>query len=191
VPVVLFSSRMLATKGVLEYMEAVRILNKNGFKARFALAGTTDPGNPASVTDEQIESWKQSGLVEWWGWREDMPNTLAQTDIFCLPSYREGVPNALIEACACGLPIVTTDVPGCRDVVTNGVNGLLVPVRNAFALANALETLLTSPDLRQAMGIAGRETAINKFSITKVNAENLSVYKILLSALWAGRIRAD
>lgn len=191
VPVVLFSSRMLATKGVLEYMEAVRILNKNGFKARFALAGTTDPGNPASVTDEEIESWKQSGLVEWWGWREDMPNTLAQTDIFCLPSYREGVPNALIEACACGLPIVTTDVPGCRDVVTNGVNGLLVPVRNAFALATALETLLTSPDLRQAMGTAGRETAINKFSITKVNAENLSVYKILLSASRPGSIGVD
>ncbi len=184
--VVLFSSRMLATKGVLEYMEAVRILKQNGFKARFALAGTTDPGNPASFNDEQIESWNQSGLVEWWGWREDMPNTLAQTDIFCLPSYREGVPNALIEACACGLPIVTTDVPGCRDVVTHGVNGLLVPVKNAPALADALETLLTHPELRQTMGIAGRETAINKFSITKVNAETLGVYKILLSASPSG-----
>ena len=179
--VVLFSSRMLATKGVLEYMEAVRILKQNGFKARFALAGTTDPGNPASVTDGQIESWDQSGLVEWWGWREDMPNTLAQTDIFCLPSYREGVPNALIEACACGLPIVTTDVPGCRDVVTHGFNGLLVPVKNAFALADALQTLINSPELRQTMGTAGRETAINKFSSTKVNAETLGVYRILLS----------
>lgn len=184
--VVLFSSRMLATKGVLEYMEAVRILKQNGFKARFALAGTTDPGNPASVTDGQIESWNQSGLVEWWGWREDMPNTLAQTDIFCLPSYREGVPNALIEACACGLPIVTTDVPGCRDVVTHGVNGLLVPVKNALALADALETLLTNPELRQIMGTAGRETAINKFSTTKVNAETLDVYRILLSASPSG-----
>ena len=182
VPIVLFSSRLLATKGIREYMEAVRTLKQNGFKARFVLAGKTDPGNPASVMDEQIESWDQSGLVEWWGWQEDMPSTLAQTDIFCLPSYREGVPNALLEACACGLPIVTTDVPGCRDVVTHGVNGLLVPVRNAFALANALETLLASPDLRQAMGTAGRETAINKFSITKVNAETLSVYKMLLSA---------
>ena len=186
--VVLFSSRMLATKGVLEYMEAVRILKQNGLKARFALAGTTDPGNPASVTDGQIESWNQSGLVEWWGWREDMPNTLAQTDIFCLPSYREGVPNALIEACACGLPIVTTDVPGCRDVVTHGVNGLLVPVKNASALAAALETLLTRPDLRQSMGTAGRETAINKFSITKVNVETLGVYKVLRSASPSRRI---
>lgn len=191
IPVVLFSSRMLATKGVLEYMEAVRILKQNGFNARFALAGATDPGNPASVTDGQIESWSQSGLVEWWGWREDMPGTLAQTDIFCLPSYREGVPNALIEACACGLPIVTTDVPGCRDVVTHGVNGLLVPVKDAFALADALETLLTSPELRQSMGTAGREIAINKFSITKVNAETLSVYKLLLPASESGKIGAD
>lgn len=190
IPVVLLSSRMLATKGVLEYMEAVRMLKQNGFNARFALAGATDPGNPASVTDGQIESWSQSGLVEWWGWREDMPTTLAQTDIFCLPSYREGVPNALIEACACGLPIVTTDVPGCRDVVTDGVNGLLVPVRNAPALAEALETLLTSPELRQRMGRAGRETALNKFSTTKVNAETLSVYKLLLSASYPGKIGA-
>ncbi|HZM21318.1 MAG TPA: glycosyltransferase family 4 protein [Anaerolineales bacterium] len=190
IPVVLFSSRMLATKGVLEYMDAVRILKQNGSKARFALAGTTDLGNPASVTDRQIASWNQSGLVEWWGWQEDMPNTLAQTDIFCLPSYREGVPNALIEASACGLPIVTTDVPGCRDVVTHGVNGLLVPVKNAVALANALKTLLTSPDMRQRMGIAGRETAIKKFSTTIVNAETLSVYKILLSASPFGRIGA-
>jgi glycosyltransferase involved in cell wall biosynthesis len=119
-----------------------------------------------------------------------MPNTLAQTDIFCLPSYREGVPNALIEACACGLPIVTTDVPGCRDVVTHGVNGLLVPVRDAFALAGALETLLTSPELRHRMGTAGRETAINKFSITKVNAETLGVYNLLLSVPQPGKIGA-
>ena len=182
IPVVLFSSRMLATKGVLEYMEAVRILKQKGFEARFALAGTTDLGNPASVTDRQIASWNQSGLVEWWGWREDMPNTLAQTDIFCLPSYREGVPNALIEACACGLPIVTTDVPGCRDVVTHGLNGLLVPVRNASALADALGTLLADPNLCHSMGTAGREIAMNKFSLTKVNAETLGVYKILFFA---------
>ena len=191
IPVVLLSSRMLSTKGVLEYMEAVRILKQNGFKARFALAGATDPGNPASVPDGQIESWSRSGLVEWWGWRDDMPNTLAQTDIFCLPSYREGVPNALIEACASGIPIVTTDVPGCRDVVTHGVNGLLVPVRNGSALAGALETLLVNPEMRQEMGKAGREAAINKFSDTKVNAETLSVYKLIIPANQPGKIGAD
>ena len=181
-PVVLFSSRMLITKGLLEYMEAVRILKQAGLKARFALAGTTDPGNPASLSTRKIESWKESGLVEWWGWQEDMPATLAQADIFCLPSYREGVPNALLEACACGLPIVTTDVPGCRDVVTHGVNGLLVPARNAVKLAQALEILLNDPQLRQMMGMAGRVVAINKFSLTKVNAETLAIYKIFFAS---------
>jgi glycosyltransferase involved in cell wall biosynthesis len=177
-PIVLFSSRMLVTKGVLEYVEAIRILKAKGINARFALAGNADPGNPASIPDEQIEAWKQSDLVEWWGWQSDMPAALAQTDIFCLPSYREGVPNALLEATACGLPIVTTDTPGCRDVVTNGVNGLLVPVKNAQAIADALEILILDPELRRRMGSAGREVAVN-FSNIKINRETLAVYNLL------------
>jgi glycosyltransferase involved in cell wall biosynthesis len=180
-PVVLFSSRMLVTKGLLEYVEAARALRHKGLIARFALAGRTDPGNPASISDEQIEAWKQSETLEWWGWQEDMPAALARADIFCLPSYREGVPNALLEAAACGLSIVTTDVPGCRDVVTNGVNGWLVPVRNAEALANALETLITNPELRRRMGNAGREIAMNQFSMAKVNRETLAVYNLFFT----------
>ena len=177
-PIVLFSSRILVTKGVLEYVEAIRILKAKGINARFALAGKPDPGNPASIPDEQIEAWKQSNLVEWWGWQSDMPAALAQTDIFCLPSYREGVPNALLEATACGLPIVTTDTPGCRDVVTNGVNGLLVPVKNAQAIADALESLILDPESRRRMGSAGREIAVN-FSNIKINRETLAVYNLL------------
>jgi glycosyltransferase involved in cell wall biosynthesis len=177
-PIVLFSSRILVTKGILEYVEAIRILKAKGINARFALAGKPDPGNPASIPDEQIEAWKQSDLVEWWGWQSDMPAALAQTDIFCLPSYREGVPNALLEATACGLPIVTTDTPGCRDVVTNGVNGLLVPVKNAQAIADALETLILDPESRRRMGRAGREIAVN-FSNIKINRETLAVYNLL------------
>ena len=180
-PMVLFSSRMLVTKGLLEYVEAARALRQKGLNARFALAGRTDPGNPASIPDEQIEAWKQSETLEWWGWQEDMPAALARADIFCLPSYREGVPNALLEAAACGLSIVTTDVPGCRDVVTNGVNGWLVPVRNAEALANALETLITNPELRRRMGNAGREIAMNQFSMAKVNRETLAVYNLFFT----------
>jgi len=178
VPVVLFSSRMLVTKGLLEYIEAARTLKERGLKARFAIAGKTDPGNPASIPEEQIEAWKQSETIEWWGWQDDMPSALARADIFCLPSYREGVPNALLEAAASGLSIVTTDVPGCRDVVTNGVNGWLVPVKNADALANALETLITNPELRRKMGNAGREIAMNQFSMAKVNQETLAVYNL-------------
>jgi glycosyltransferase involved in cell wall biosynthesis len=180
IPVILFSSRLLATKGLLEFMEAIRNLKQKGLKARFAIAGTTDPGNPASIPQGQLDAWKGADLVEWWGWQDDMPSALAKTNIFCLPSYREGVPNALLEACACGLPIVTTDVPGCRDVVTNELNGLLVPVQNAPALADALEVLITNPELRLKMGRAGREIAVNKFSQTKVNTETLAVYKRVL-----------
>jgi glycosyltransferase involved in cell wall biosynthesis len=181
-PVVLFSSRMLVTKGLLEFTEATRLLKQKGINARFALAGRTDPGNPASVPEEQLDAWKNSGLLEWWGWRDDMPSTLAQADVFCLPSYREGVPNALLEAAACGLPIVTTDVPGCRDVVTDGLNGLLVPVRNAPILAKALETLLSDARLRHQMGVAGREIAVNKFGLGKVNEETLMIYERFLSS---------
>lgn len=179
VPVVLFSSRLLITKGFLEFMEAARLLREKGLKARFAVAGTNDPGNPASIVDEQIESWKQSDLLEWWGWQDNMPAALAQADIFCLPSYREGVPNALLEAAACGLPIVTTDAPGCRDVVTDNVNGLLVPVQNAKALAEALEILIISSELRRKMGAAGRQIAVEQFSTAKVNRETLAVYSLL------------
>jgi glycosyltransferase involved in cell wall biosynthesis len=182
VPVILFSSRMLITKGFVEYMEAARKLKQMGLTARFAIAGRTDPGNPASIPDEQINAWMQSDTLEWWGWQGDMPAALAQADIFCLPSYREGVPNALLEAAACGLPIVTTDVPGCRDVVTNGVNGWLVPVRNSDALANALETLITNPELRHKMGQAGREIAMNQFSMVKVNNETLAVYNLFFKS---------
>ena len=177
--VVLFSSRFLVTKGFLEFIEAARILKQKGLTARFAIAGRTDPGNPASIPEEQINAWKQSDTLEWWGWQDDMPAALARADIFCLPSYREGVPNALLEAAACGLPIVTTDVPGCRDVVTDNVNGLLVPVRNAKALAEALEILIISSDLRLRMGTAGREIAVEQFSTTKVNKETLAVYSLL------------
>ncbi len=179
--IVLFSSRMLVTKGVLEYVEAVRILKEKGLNARFALAGKADSGNPASIPEEQIDEWKQSQLVEWWGWQDDMPSALAKADIFCLPSYREGVPNALLEATACGLPIVTTDTPGCRDVVTHGENGLLVPVKNAQAIAEALETLIVDAELRKKMGNTGREIAVN-FSDIKVNRETLAVYNILIQS---------
>lgn len=180
-PIVLFSSRMLVTKGVLEYVEAVRILREKGVIAHFVLAGKTDPGNPASIPDQQIDAWSQSGLVEWWGWQDDMAAALARADIFCLPSYREGVPNALLEATACGLPIVTTDTPGCRDVVTDGVNGLLVPVKDAQAIADALETLIFDKELRLKMGNAGRDIAVN-FSDIKVNKETLAVYQMVVQA---------
>ena len=175
-PLVLFASRLLVTKGLLEFVEAARILHKKGLRARFAIAGTPDPGNPASVSPEQISAWERSCQVEVWGWQGDMPSALATSDIFCLSSYREGVPSALLEACASGLPIVATNVPGCRDVVIHGVNGLLVPPQDSEALADALERLLVDPNLRDKMGKMGRQFAVDKFSLDKIIKQTLSVY---------------
>jgi glycosyltransferase involved in cell wall biosynthesis len=176
-PLVLFASRLLVTKGVSEFVDAAEQLNQKGLRARFAIAGMPDPGNPASIPPEQIDRWKHSGTVEVLGWQNDMPAILEKTDIFCLPSYREGVPSALLEACASGLPIVATDVPGCRDVVMHGVNGLLVPPRDPQALAKAIEELLTKPSLRDRMGKAGRQIAVDKFSLQKIIEQNLLVYQ--------------
>jgi glycosyltransferase involved in cell wall biosynthesis len=180
IPIILFSSRLLATKGLQEFVEAAQLVQKKGLKGRFAIAGTPDPGNPASIQQEQIDGWQRAGHVEIWGWQDDMPATLAKADIFCLPSYREGVPSALLEACASGLPIVTTDVPGCRDVVTHGHNGLLVPPRDPQALAEAITTLLTEPTLRDAMGKSGRKLALEKFSLEKIIEQTLDVYREIL-----------
>jgi len=180
-PLVLFASRLLSTKGVLEFVEAAQLIKQKGLRARFAIAGTPDPGNPASISSEQIDLWRTSQAVEIWGWQSDMPITLAKADIFCLPSYREGVPNALLEACACGLPIVTTDVPGCRDVVKHKANGFLVPPRASQALAEAIEILLSDPTLRDKMGKTGRQIALENFSLDKIIEQTMMVYQKITS----------
>lgn len=179
-PVVLLAARMLWDKGVGEFMEAARTLRGKGVAARFALAGDTDPANPAAVPPSRLEAWRASGLVEWWGHRTDMAEAFNGAHVVCLPSYREGLPKVLIEAAACGRPLVTTDAPGCREIVQHGVNGLLVPVGDAAALAAALQRLIDDPALRQRMGEAGRELAAKEFSLDKVIGETLTVYRDLL-----------
>ena len=178
-PVALLASRMLWDKGVGEFVEAARLIRTRGVPARFALAGRNDPGNPSSIPEAQLEAWREEKAIEWWGWQEDMPAVLAKADIVCLPSYyREGVPTILIEAAACGRPLVATDMPGCRDIVQDGVNGILVPVRDSSALARALRTLLESPSLRQNMGARGRQITEQRFSSKAVLAETLAVYNL-------------
>jgi glycosyltransferase involved in cell wall biosynthesis len=179
-PLVLLAARLLWDKGVGEFVEAARLLRANGVEARFVLAGAPDAMNPASVSQEQVEAWREEGVVECWGYRQDMPSVWRQAHIACLPSYREGLPKALIEAAAAGKPIVATDVPGCREMVLEGENGLLVPAKSAQALAEALRKLLGDPSLRQRMGARGRELAVAGFSKEKVNAETLAAYQELL-----------
>ncbi len=181
-PVVLLASRMLWDKGVKEFVTAAEILRKRGVMARFILVGAPDHGNPASVPDEQLREWNEAGMVECWGMRSDMIDVLAQSHVVCLPSaYGEGVPKVLLEAAACGRPIVTTDTPGCREAVRHGENGFLVPVRSTVELADALQCLIENPELRQRMGIRGREIAVNEFALENVIAETIALYEDLLN----------
>jgi glycosyltransferase involved in cell wall biosynthesis len=181
-PLVLLASRMLSDKGISEFVEAARSLRDAGVCARFVLAGETDPGNPTAISAEQLRQWANSKVVEWWGQQNDMQSVLAQAHIVCLPSFREGVPKVLIEAAACGRAIVTTDAPGCREIVRHGENGLLVPVRDSRALAEALRLLIENAPLRARMGLRGREIAVQEFSLERVVKETLNVYRELLAA---------
>jgi glycosyltransferase involved in cell wall biosynthesis len=165
---VLLPARMLWSKGVREFVGAARILLSQNLSARFVLVGDTDPGKPDSVPLDALKSWQAEGTVEWGGWEQDMAAAYRKSHIVCLPSYREGLPRVLIEAAACGRPIVTTDVPGCRDVVRANENGLLVPVRDVEALANALKTLILDPGLRTKMGQAGRRIAMEEYSVSAI-----------------------
>jgi glycosyltransferase involved in cell wall biosynthesis len=181
-PVVILASRLLWDKGVQEFVTAAQSLHESKVAARFILVGDTDHDNPQAVPREQLQRWHQEGHVEWWGWQEDMPEVLRAAHIVCLPSYREGLPTVLLEAAATGLPIVTTDAPGCREVVRHGENGFLVPVKDSAALAQALRELLTNADLRREMGACGRKIAEQEFSSQRVARETLALYgRLLLS----------
>jgi len=175
-PVVVLPARMLRDKGVVEFVEAARTLRASGVPARFVLAGSADPNNPAALSQAELRSWDEEGSVEWWGQRDDMAEVLRRAHVVVLPSYREGLPKALVEAAATGRPIVATDVPGCREVVRHEWNGLLVPVRDSAALAEAIGRLLRDPAERARLGARGRERVEYEFSDRRVVRETLAVY---------------
>lgn len=176
---VLLAARLLWDKGVREYVDAARVLHQLGLPIEFLLAGDPDPGNPASVSDDVVLAWKHEGVVQVLGQVEDMAACLRSVDLAVLPSYREGVPKSLIEAAACGLPIIATDAPGCRDVVEHSVTGLLVPCRDSIALADAIHFMLRNPDLRLKMGTAGREKVLREFDERIVLSKTFDVYREL------------
>lgn len=182
-PRIVLPARLLWDKGVGEFVEAARLLKSRGVAATAVLVGDVDEGNPSSVPVEHIEQWVKDGSVEWWGFRSDMANVYALSSIVCLPSYREGVPRSLLEAASCARPIVTTDVPGCREVVADGSNGLLVPVQDVAALADALQSLVQDPELRQRMGRAGRRRVENEFTAELLVGQQLDIYRELKANL--------
>lgn len=181
-PIVLLAARMLWDKGVGELVEAARILSQRGVQGKVVLVGDVDPGNPATIEEAQLRDWENEGVVEWWGHQDDMPEILGRCHVVVLPSYGEGVSRTLIEAAAAGRPIVASDVPGCREVVSHGKNGFLVPPKDPRSLADAISRLLSDRDLRIRMGQAGRDIALERFSDKLVNAKTLQIYSSLLGA---------
>lgn len=175
-PVVAMASRLLYDKGVSEFVEAARLLHGRGVAVRFWLIGGRDAANPASIEATTCDRWRADGHVELMGHRTDVLELYARAHLVALPSYREGLPKALVEAAACGRAVVTTDVPGCRDAIVPGVTGLLVPPRNAVALADAIEALCSDAGRRRQMGAAGRRLAEAEFGIERIVQSHLATY---------------
>ncbi|MER1968809.1 glycosyltransferase family 4 protein [Castellaniella sp. GW247-6E4] len=177
---VVMASRLLRDKGVAEFVEAAGLAAARGAGLRWVLAGSPDPGNPASITRDELDAWVRAGTIEYVGECADVAALYAAAHLVALPSYREGLPKSLVEAAACGRPVVTTDVPGCRDAVDPGVSGVLVPPRDARALADAVIALAADEAARVAMGAAGRALAERDFGIRPVVQAHLDLYRTLL-----------
>ena len=179
-PIVIMASRMLIDKGVYEFVKAARILKEEHIDAQFILVGRIDTENHSAISEKDLQRWQHERDIEWWGHRDNIVEILQKSTIACLPSYREGMPKFLLEAASTGLPIVTTDVPGCREVVMNGENGYLVPPRNPEALASAIKKLLSDKALRQKMGEKGRALVEREFDIGKIVEQTISLYQRIL-----------
>jgi glycosyltransferase involved in cell wall biosynthesis len=179
-PVVLLPGRLLREKGVYEFAAATAELRRSGLAARFVLAGRLDPANRGALTAEQVRQLCTNSALEWVGDCKDMPRLFRESNLVCLPSYREGMPKVLLEACASGRAVITTDTPGCRDVIRAGRNGLLVPPRDSEALAVAIRQLLEDPARRGRMGVQARLLAEREFGVEAVIASHLEMYRELL-----------
>jgi glycosyltransferase involved in cell wall biosynthesis len=189
---VLLAARLLWEKGIGEYIEAARLLRAQGRNIEFVLAGSPDPGNPRSASREQAQAWVAEGLVDWRGHVDDMPSLMRSVDVIALPSYyREGVPKSLIEAAACGLAIITTNLPGCREVVSDdGIDGLHVEPRCARSLAGCIAKLDDDRELVRRLGDHARRKAMEHFDEQMVIRRTIEVYDELLPRRKAARAHA-
>jgi glycosyltransferase involved in cell wall biosynthesis len=179
--IVAFIGRLLWDKGIGEFVEAAKRISTECSEVSFHIFGAQYENNPMSVPDEVINEWESNNIFTVHGQKDQIEGHLKEIDIVCLPSYREGLPKALLEAAAAGLPIVTTDTPGCREVVDDGVNGFLVPPRDTARLTEKLKELIQNPQLRAEFGKEGRKKAQREFTIDKVVDETMNVYRSLLS----------
>lgn len=180
--VVTMAARMLREKGVEIFVAAARRLRAEGLAAAFRLVGDPDPMSPGMISRETLERWNGEGVIQWLGHRADMPQVLAESHVVCLPTwYGEGLPKVLLEAAAAGRAIVTTAIPGCRDIGRHGENALLIPPRDEDALVDALRTLIVDSGLRERLGRRGREIAEQEFEETTLVRQTLDVYREALA----------
>lgn len=180
IPVIMLASRMLWDKGVGEFVEAAKLINSTKTKAKFILVGNVDPDNPMSIPIPTLKEWSNEGHIIWQGYSKTMPETLASASIVCLPSYREGLPKVLLEAAAVGRPLIATDVPGCREIVKNNENGLLVKLKDVDSLYNAMMKLIKNKKLRENMGEKSRKVVEAEFSAKIINKQTISFYNSIL-----------
>jgi len=179
-PIVLLPARFLWDKGIGDFVKAARLIKESGEKARFVLVGEPDNHNPEAIKNSQIQKWINEEVIESWGYQENMAEIYNSSSIVCLPSYREGLPKALLEAASSGRPIVTNDVPGCREVVIHKENGFLVTPQDPTSLAEALKILLKSKELRKSMGKNGRRKIKQNFAQEIIAQKTSQVWKEVL-----------
>jgi glycosyltransferase involved in cell wall biosynthesis len=177
-----FVGRLLDDKGVRTLVAAHRLLRAKDSALALLLAGTPDPANPASISEDEVEAWSREPGITWLGQVSDIATVWARAHIAVLPSRREGLPKSLLEAAACGRPMVATDVPGCREVVIPEETGILVPVDAPQALADAIEQLATSPELRARYGAAARQLAVDRFAAEAIGRATVNLYVRLAKA---------
>jgi glycosyltransferase involved in cell wall biosynthesis len=180
----LLMARLIKEKGIIEYVQAAKIIKKTYPHARFRLAGPfTD--DQYHVSRDEFNQWINAGLIEYLGCLEDVRQAIEEASVYVLPSYyREGTPRSILEAMSMSRPVITTDSPGCRETVTDGVNGFLVPVKNAEALAGAMEKFIQQPFLIQQMGAASRRIAEEKYDVREVNRVILENLGLIPGPAW-------
>jgi glycosyltransferase involved in cell wall biosynthesis len=177
---VAYVGRMLKDKGIIELIEAIKILRSRNLEIELILAGAPDPSNPASITQHQLDSWQQQGLCKFLGHIVQIEELYRQIHLLALPSYREGLGMTIIEAAASEVPSVASDVPGCRSAVINGETGILVPAKDAMALAQAIEKMFSQPDMREAMGLRARKMVEEKFACDLATVQIIQEYNRIL-----------